>query len=94
MAAATAALDQQPCPSCTVPSVFLNFGSASGRRHFRCPRCGPWVEKNLAAVALGARGGEKSASLLTATQHKERMTRLAKRRWRKQKSKKIKTITT
>ena len=86
--------EKQPCPSCTSPSVFLNFGSASGRRHFRCARCGPWVEKNLAAVALGARGGEKSASLLTSAQHRERMTRLAKRRWRKKKAKKIKTVAT
>ena len=82
--AETATAESAACPTCAVLSPLEQVGSASGRKHYRCPVCGPWrakKAKNAAAVALGSLGGRASAEKLSPQEHQKRMTELAEKRW-------------
>lgn len=76
------------CPTCgNARDVEAEVGSASGRRHFRCGRCGAqWREKNAAAVALGALGGRAAADNMTPEQRSARAREAAEERWRREKT--------
>ena len=57
---------------CGVEGQVTDTGSASGRKHYRCPACGAvWRGKNAAAVALGALGGKARAAALSPEQRVE-----------------------
>lgn len=69
--------DQSVC-ACGQQGAVTATGSASGRKHYRCPACGTvWREKNPAAVALGALGGRASAEALTPAQRTVRAKKAA-----------------
>ena len=73
------------CPSCGAEGVLDQVGSASGRNHYRCPKCGPWREKNPAAVALGRLGGLAAQAKLTAEERSKRSEDIANARWHREK---------
>ena len=73
------------CPTCSSESRFVERGSASGRGHYHCPRCGPWREKNPAAVALGRLGGLKAAENMTPEQREARAIKAGNAFWDKYK---------
>jgi len=75
------------CPSCGAPSALEEVGSASGRGHFNCPKCGRWREKNPAAVALGSLGGQARMDGMTQAQRTKLATEAAEKRWRDEKLK-------
>lgn len=62
-------------------------GSASKRKHFHCPKCGPWRDKNPAAVILGQLGGKAASAKLNDRERHERAKDAAKSRWDKAKLK-------
>ena len=63
--------DQSKC-ACGTEGQVTDTGSASGRRHYRCPACGCiWREKNAAAVALGSLGGKARAAALSEEQRRD-----------------------
>jgi uncharacterized Zn finger protein len=76
------------CPSCSTPSRLEEVGTASGRKHFHCPKCGPWREKNPFAAALGKLGGQAAQAKLSTDERSKRATELAEKRWRDEKLKK------
>ena len=78
-------IETKPCPSCGAASPVEEVGSASGRAHCRCPKCGPWREKNPAAVALGRNGGLAAQAKLTEDERSRRATEMAEKRWRDEK---------
>ncbi len=83
--------DQAHCPTCGVEGEVVDIGSASGRKHYRCPTEGVGVqgrEKNPAAVALGRLGGIASADALTPAQRTQRARDAVQKRWRKEKLRK------
>ena len=77
--------ETKPCPSCGAASPVEEVGSASGRAHCRCPKCGPWRDKNPAAVALGRLGAEALNKSLTDKEKSDNGARAADARWRKYK---------
>ena len=74
------------CPSCGRESRFEDVGSASGRSHYRCPKCGPGREKNPHAVALGALGGRAAAAAMTPEERTARAEKAGNASWNKKKN--------
>lgn len=72
---------ESPCPACGAASAFIEVGSASERPRYQCPKCGPWVWKDPAAVALGRRGGLAAQAGLTEAERRRKGEELAKKRW-------------
>ncbi|MDZ4342342.1 MAG: hypothetical protein U1E51_07880, partial [Candidatus Binatia bacterium] len=67
--------------------VVVDTGSASGRKHYRCPECGAtWREKNAAAAALGRLGGLARASNISKERAEEIASSAANTRWGKEKN--------
>lgn len=61
------------CPTCQSLAVLTDVGTASQRKHFKCPSCGAqWREKNPSAVALGSLGGKAAAENMTPEQRTSR----------------------
>lgn len=74
---------QDICTKCLVLGAELRVGTASGRKHYKCPKCGgEWREKNAAAVAMGRLGGEARAATLTKAQRSKQAEDAAEARWR------------
>ena len=73
---------ESPCPTCSAPSVLEEVGTASGRGHYCCPKCGRWREKNPAAVALGALGGQARMNGMSPEARTKLATDAAEKRWR------------
>lgn len=69
------------CPACSAPSLLEQVGSASGRLHYRCPKCGPWRAKNPAAAALGALGGQARAASMSPEARRQAAEDAANARW-------------
>lgn len=80
--------EQAACPTCEALSPLEQVGSASGRKHYRCPTCGPWRAKNAAAVALGSLGGKAAAASLSPDARSQRASDAATARWTAEKLKK------
>ena len=75
--------ETRPCPTCGAASPVEEVGTASGRAHCRCPKCGPWREKNQAAVELGRLGAEARNNSLNKKEKTISATNAANARWRK-----------
>ena len=74
------------CSKCLIEGTLIEVGSASGRKHRKCPQCGAqWREKNAAAVALGRLGGQARANSISKTRAEEIATDAANTRWQKEK---------
>ena len=70
------------CERCATEAQVVDVGSASGRKVFRCPKCGvQWREKNAAAVALGSLGGRARAEALSAEERSEQALKAITARW-------------
>ena len=81
MAATT--VRQDLCSKCSAEGIELRTGTASGRKHYKCPQCGgEWREKNAAAMAMGRLGGEARAATLTKAQRSKQAEAAAEARWR------------
>lgn len=77
---------QDICTRCQVLGVELRVGTASGRKHYKCPTCGgEWREKNLAAVAMGRSGGIARAEALSQAERSAQAEAAASARWAKEK---------
>lgn len=79
------AIETAPCPTCSAESPLEQVGSASGRKHYRCPTCGPWRAKNAAAAALGALGGKRAAERMSGEERRQRAENASNARWRRHK---------
>lgn len=82
------------CGKCGADAQVVDVGSASGRKTFRCPKCGvQWrekaPEKNPAAVALGSLGGRARAENMNPEARSAQATEAATARWTKEKSEPI-----
>lgn len=88
MAEIADAVEKATCPTCAAPSPLEQVGSASGRKHYRCPKCGPWREKNAAACVLGSLGGKAAAASLSPQARSQRASDAATARWTAEKLKK------
>lgn len=74
--------DQSICAACNVPGQITDTGSASGRKHYRCPSCGvTWREKNAAAVALGSLGGRARTAAMSPEERSRQSTLASETRW-------------
>ena len=82
--AATVTAEPVFCPNCKEISRLEQVGSASGRPHYHCAKCGPWVGKHPAAVALGSLGGRASSANLSKEARIQRAEDAANARWRAQ----------
>lgn len=72
------------CTKCLVTGAVVDTGSASGRKHRRCPKCGAtWREKNPAAVALGRLGAQASNAARTPEERTALGEKAANIRWEK-----------
>lgn len=79
-------IDQSLCRKCNVTANVTEVGTASGRKHYRCPKCGAaWREKNPAAMALGSMGGKKAAENMSEEERSQRGAIAATARWLKDK---------
>ena len=74
-----------PCPSCGKSGELTGIGSASGRPHYRCRKCGPWVGKNPQAAAAGRLGGLARANALNEKEKSDIAQDAADKRWRDEK---------
>ena len=63
-----------------------DVGSASGRHHYRCPKGGPWRQKNPNAVALGSLGGRAAAASMTPEERTARAEKAGNASWNKRKN--------
>lgn len=76
--------DQATC-ACGTQGQITDTGSASGRKHYRCPACGAiWREKrekNAAAAALGSLGGKASSAAMTPEERSARSEQASNARW-------------
>lgn len=73
--------DQAIC-ACGTEGQVTDTGSASGRKHYRCPKCGRvWREKNPAAVALGSLGGKARSAALSPEERSQHSTMANEVRW-------------
>lgn len=73
--------DQSMC-GCGAQGQITDTGSASGRKHYRCPACGnTWREKNPAAVALGSLGGKARTAALSPEERSRQSTIASETRW-------------
>lgn len=88
----------KPCPTCGAASILVEVGTASGLGTYDCPKCGSWREKNPAAAALGALGGQATSSKLTPAERQKKAEDAAKARWQGERLKqnvvpgKVKTV--
>lgn len=74
------------CSKCLIEGTVIEVGSASGRKHRKCPKCGAqWREKSAIAVAMGSLGGKARAANLSAERREEIAIEAATSRWRKEK---------
>ena len=74
------------CKRCHVEGTLIEVGSASGRKHRKCPQCGAaWREKSAIAMAMGSLGGKARAANLSAERREEIASDAATSRWRKEK---------
>lgn len=79
-------MNQALCEKCLVEGTVTEVGTASGRKHYRCPQCSrAWREKNLAAAALGRLGGLAAAANLSEQERIDRATKAGNASWDKQK---------
>ena len=72
------------CEKCYAKGVLQETGTASGRKHYRCPECGnAWREKHPGAVELGRLGGIKAAQNMTPEEREARATKAGNAFWDK-----------
>lgn len=85
-------VDQSIC-ECGAQGEVTQTGTASHRRHFRCPSCGAqWREKDPLAVEFGRRGGIAAQAKRSPEERTRLAEEAANKRWEEEKRKRREAI--